>query len=153
MPEPAASRPDDKIIKLAHFRQNITTGIASGVPVATSSGPLRDGEACITYDYTGTAEAAILTLPGIRLVRDGRHYRSFRCCGCGPAGTLIKIWNVVEEATGVDSFGNPLWKPVHRFISDLAELEARLNEIDAQLSGCSIPRKPSRGSTVPARFR
>lgn len=131
---------DDKIVELAKLRQKSVPDVTVSLPLEAPLAIFREGEACITSDYTGTAEAAVLSVAGIWLIRGGRHYRSFRCCGLDGTGKLIKEWNVVEEAVEIDAHGRPLWKPIHRFISDLTSPELRLQEIDAQLRGLGIPR-------------
>lgn len=76
----------------------------------------------------------------IWLIRKGRHYRSFRCCGPDGTGKLIKDWNVVEEAVGIEPNGSSLWRPIHRFVSTLTNPESRLKEIDAQLRTLGLPK-------------
>lgn len=142
------------IVELAKLRQNrVLDAIPVSLFLEAPLRPLREGEACITSDYTGTAEAAILSLPGILLIRGGRHYRSFRCCGPDGTGKLIKEWNVVERAAGIAIRGSPSWKPVHRFVSDLTNPQSRLREIDAQLRVIGVSRHPSTVTAAPAFFR
>lgn len=123
--------------------QKSGVAVDTGTPLflKAASRTLRDGEACITSDYTGTAEAAILSLPGILLMRAGKQYRSFRCCGPDETGKLVKNWNVVEEAVGVNTRGEMLWKLIHRFVSDLTDPASRLKEIDAQLTVLNVPQR------------
>lgn len=123
-----------KIVDLVKLRRHsVLNAVRGRIFQESPLGSLKVGEACFTSDYTGTAEAAILHLPVIWLVREGRHYRSFRCCGPDGTGKLIKEWNVVEEAVGMKAKGSLLWRPIHRFVSNLTNPEVRLKEIDAQL--------------------
>jgi hypothetical protein len=147
---PAVGEADYRVEKPANLEKS---GVAERSFLKAPSRTVRDGEACITSDYTGTAEAAILSLPGIRLMRAGKHYRSFRCCGPDETGRLVKNWNVVEEAVGVNTRGDLLWKLIHRFVSDLTDPASRLKEIDAQLRVLDVPQHAAGALTVIPLFR